>query len=79
MTPVEGTPLGEAEERGEVDELSPVELAAELRDMQDNTFDNAMLVGAAGALIGTGLALWLLRGPVPPLHSAAVKTEAEDS
>lgn len=31
MTPVEGTPLGEADGRGEVDHLSPVELAAELR------------------------------------------------
>ncbi len=46
-------------------------LADALRDMQDNAFDNAMLVGAAGALIGTVLALWLLRGPVPPLRSAA--------
>jgi radical SAM superfamily enzyme YgiQ (UPF0313 family) len=31
MTPVEGTPLMEAAERGEVDELEPLELAAELR------------------------------------------------
>jgi radical SAM superfamily enzyme YgiQ (UPF0313 family) len=31
MTPVEGTPLMEAAQRGEVDELSPIELAAELR------------------------------------------------
>jgi len=31
MTPVEGTPLMEAARRGEVDELSAVELAAELR------------------------------------------------
>lgn len=31
MTPVEGTPLMEAAERGEVDELAPLELAAELR------------------------------------------------
>ncbi len=31
MTPVEGTPLFEQAERGEVDELSPVELAQELR------------------------------------------------
>ena len=54
-------------------------LAAALRDMQDNAFDNAMLVGAAGALIGTLLALWLLRGPVPPLHSAAARTQAEES
>ena len=33
MTPVEGTPLGDADARGEVDELSPVELAAELREL----------------------------------------------
>lgn len=32
MTPVEGTPLAEAEARGEVDELTPLELAAELRE-----------------------------------------------
>ena len=30
MTPVEGTPLGEADQRGEVDHLDPIELAAEL-------------------------------------------------
>lgn len=33
MTPVQGTPLGDQEQRGEVDELNPVELAAELREM----------------------------------------------
>lgn len=32
MTPVEGTPLWESAARGEVDELDPVELAAELRE-----------------------------------------------
>ena len=32
MTPVEGTPLGEEAARGEVDELTPIELARELRD-----------------------------------------------
>ena len=32
MTPVEDTPLWDAAQRGEVDELSPVELAAELRE-----------------------------------------------
>lgn len=31
MTPVEGTPLMDQAQRGEVDELSPIELAAELR------------------------------------------------
>lgn len=32
MTPVEGTPLWDEAERGEVDDLSPVELARELRE-----------------------------------------------
>jgi radical SAM superfamily enzyme YgiQ (UPF0313 family) len=32
MTPVEGTPLGEHDARGEVDHLTPIELAAELRE-----------------------------------------------
>ncbi len=31
MTPVENTPLWEADQRGEVDQLTPIELAAELR------------------------------------------------
>lgn len=46
-------------------------LATALRDLQDNAFDNAMLVGAVCAAIGMVMAVWLLRGPVPPLHSAA--------
>lgn len=33
MTPVEGTPLFEQAERGEVDELDPLELARELREL----------------------------------------------
>jgi radical SAM superfamily enzyme YgiQ (UPF0313 family) len=33
MTPVEGTPLGEAASRGEHEELDPVELARELREL----------------------------------------------
>ena len=32
MTPVEGTPLMESAEAGEVDELTPLELARELRE-----------------------------------------------
>ncbi|MFT4538668.1 MAG: radical SAM superfamily enzyme YgiQ (UPF0313 family) [Planctomycetota bacterium] len=32
MTPVEGTPLHDQAERGEVDEMEPIELAAELRE-----------------------------------------------
>jgi radical SAM superfamily enzyme YgiQ (UPF0313 family) len=35
MTPVDGTPLAEADARGEVDELDPVELAWELRELLD--------------------------------------------
>ncbi len=35
VTPVEGTPLGEAAARGAVDELDPVELAWELRELID--------------------------------------------
>jgi len=33
MTPVDGTPLGEADRRGEHDHLTPLELAAELREL----------------------------------------------
>jgi radical SAM superfamily enzyme YgiQ (UPF0313 family) len=33
MTPVDGTPLGDAASRGEHDELDPIELAAELREL----------------------------------------------
>lgn len=33
MTPVDGTPLYEAQERGEVEQLQPVELARELREL----------------------------------------------
>ncbi|NOE18509.1 MFS transporter [Ruegeria atlantica] len=49
-------------------------LAKALRDVQDNAFDNAMLVAAIAALAGMTLALMLLRGPVPPVHSAAELT-----
>ena len=35
MTPVEGTPLGEADARGDVDHLDPTELARELRAFVD--------------------------------------------
>lgn len=50
-------------------------LSTALRDLQDNAFDSTMLVAAAGAIAGTLLALWLLRGPVPPVHSAAELTQ----
>jgi hypothetical protein len=33
MTPVEGTPLHDAEMRGEVDQLDPIELARELHEL----------------------------------------------
>ncbi len=46
-------------------------LAHALRDLLDDAFDSAMLVTAIAALIGMALALILLRGPVPPVHSAA--------
>jgi len=36
MTPVEGTPLWDSASRGEVDELDPLELAAELREFLAN-------------------------------------------
>lgn len=49
-------------------------LAKALRDLQDNAFDSAMVVAAVAALVGMLLALLLLRGPVPPLHSAAELT-----
>jgi MFS family permease len=46
-------------------------LAQALRDLQDNAFDSAMVFTAMAALLGMALALLLLRGPIPPLHSAA--------
>ncbi|WP_170756529.1 MFS transporter [Ruegeria lacuscaerulensis] len=46
-------------------------LAKALRDLQDNAFDSAMVFTAMAALLGMALALLLLRGPIPPLHSAA--------
>lgn len=49
-------------------------LAKALRDVQDNAFDSAMVIAAIAALIGIALALLLLRGPVPAVHSAAELT-----
>ncbi|WP_299950560.1 MFS transporter [uncultured Ruegeria sp.] len=46
-------------------------VASALRDLQDNAFDSVMLVAASVSLAGMLLALLLLRGPVPPVHSAA--------
>lgn len=45
-------------------------LARALRDLQDDAFDSVMLIAAGVALAGMLLALLLLRGPVPPVHSA---------
>jgi MFS family permease len=42
-----------------------------LREVQDDIFDAVMLACALVALLGGLLAGWLLRGPVPPPHSAA--------
>jgi hypothetical protein len=42
-----------------------------LRAVQDDIFDAVMLACALVALVGGLLAAWLLRGPVPPPHSAA--------
>jgi EmrB/QacA subfamily drug resistance transporter len=46
-------------------------LQATLRTVQDDIFDAVMLTCALAALAGGLLAGWLLRGPVPPPHSAA--------
>ena len=42
-----------------------------LRAVQDDVFDAVMLACALVALVGALLACFLLRGPVPPPHSAA--------
>jgi hypothetical protein len=42
--------------------------------VQDNVFDNIMLMLAAVGALGTVLAAWLLRGPVPAAHSAGNET-----
>ncbi|WP_170387132.1 MFS transporter [Ruegeria atlantica] len=57
-----------------MDPTASAALAKALRDLQDNSFDSAMVVAAVAALIGMALALILLRGPVPPVHSAAELT-----
>ncbi|NVO57539.1 MFS transporter [Rhodobacteraceae bacterium B1Z28] len=50
-------------------------LAKALRDLQDNAFDSAMLMAMGAACIGLLIAVMLLRGPVPPLHSATQLTQ----
>ena len=61
-----------------LDPQSGAALAKALRDLQDNAFDSAMLFGALAALIAMALAIFLLRGPVPPLHSATELTQGGD-
>ena len=53
-----------------LDPTTGTALASALRDLQDNAFDSAMFVTAMAALVATVLAILLLRGPVPPVHSA---------
>ncbi|MGH6921199.1 MAG: hypothetical protein ACREJ0_26275, partial [Geminicoccaceae bacterium] len=48
-----------------------------LRAVQDDIFDAVMLTCALVALAGGLLAGWLLRGPVPPPHSAASLARAD--
>ncbi|WP_281995859.1 MFS transporter [Ruegeria faecimaris] len=62
-----------------MDPTSGSALSNALRDLQDNAFDSAMMVTAIAALIGVTLGLMLLRGPVPPVHSAADLTRAKNS
>jgi EmrB/QacA subfamily drug resistance transporter len=66
-----GTPSQIQQQLAAMDPTTGTALAKALRDLQDNAFDSAMLVAAVAALVGMALALMLLRGPVPPLHSAA--------
>ncbi len=58
-----------------LDPDTSAKLANALRDLQDNAFDSAMLVAAGAALVAMVLALVLLRGPVPPVHSAVDLTK----
>ncbi len=50
-------------------------LARALRDLQDDAFNSAMFVAAMATLLGMILAAALLRGPVPPPHSAVDLTK----
>ena len=59
----------------ELDPQSGAALAKALRDLQDNAFDSAMLVSVIATSLGLLFALWLLRGPVPPVHDAVKFTQ----
>lgn len=50
-------------------------LARALRDLQDDAFDSVMLVAAIAAFLGVILAALMLKGPVPPPHSAVDLTK----
>ena len=58
-----------------LDPQSGAALAQALRDLQDNAFDSTMLLATVAATVGLLLALWLLRGPVPPVHDATKFTQ----
>ncbi|MEX0276589.1 MAG: MFS transporter [Ruegeria sp.] len=66
-----GTPSQIQQMIAGLDPQSGAALAQALRDLQDNAFDSAMLVAALAALAAMVLSIFLLRGPVPPLHEAA--------
>ncbi len=70
-----GSPSRVQELLAELDPPTSEALARALRDLQDNAFDSAMLVAAVGATVGLLLALWLLRGAVPPVHDATKFTQ----
>lgn len=53
-----------------LDPSASAALATALRGVQDDAFGHTMLALMVVALIGAVLAIWLLRGPMPPPHSA---------
>ncbi len=70
-----GSPSRVQELLAELEPPAGEALARALRDLQDNAFDSAMLVAAVGATVGLLIALWLLRGAVPPVHDATKFTQ----
>jgi hypothetical protein len=57
--------------RAALDTATGTALRAALRAVQDDAFDNTMVMLAWVGAVGAMLALWLLRGQVPQPHSAA--------